>query len=233
MATNYNPKIVTDGLLMCLDASNPKSYPGSGSTWYDLSGNGYNGTFVGTISYTSGNGPNALFDWAASQTTDYVKFDVNSLQSLTDGFEWTIETILRLDNAVNTTYFHSMARAANNNHFIIQKGAGNYFPFNETLSNGTNSTFSAGEIIHLTFKHSGSIQYYYKNGVYRAYYTSANDLSLTEGWVLNQEQDSVLGNFDPNQATDMAVNLVRLYNRPLSDAEITQNFEATRGRFGI
>jgi len=42
MGISYSPKIVTDGLVLCLDAANPKSYPGSGTTWFDLSGNGNN-----------------------------------------------------------------------------------------------------------------------------------------------------------------------------------------------
>jgi hypothetical protein len=40
MAISYNPRIVTDGLVLALDAGNPKSYPGSGTAWTDLSGNG-------------------------------------------------------------------------------------------------------------------------------------------------------------------------------------------------
>ena len=40
MALAHSPRIVTDGLVLCLDAGNPKSYPGSGTTWTDLSGNG-------------------------------------------------------------------------------------------------------------------------------------------------------------------------------------------------
>jgi hypothetical protein len=39
VGVNYNSKIVTDGLILCLDAGNPKSYPGTGNTWFDLSGN--------------------------------------------------------------------------------------------------------------------------------------------------------------------------------------------------
>ena len=41
--------IVTDELKLCLDASNPASYHGSGTTWYDLSGNGNNGTMVNGV----------------------------------------------------------------------------------------------------------------------------------------------------------------------------------------
>jgi hypothetical protein len=44
MGINYNPRTVTDGLVLALDAGNTKSYPGSGTTWTDLSGNGNNCT---------------------------------------------------------------------------------------------------------------------------------------------------------------------------------------------
>ena len=44
MGIAYNPRIVTDGLVLALDAGNTKSYPGSGTTWTDLSGQGNNGT---------------------------------------------------------------------------------------------------------------------------------------------------------------------------------------------
>jgi hypothetical protein len=53
MAISYNPRIVTDGLVLALDAGNPKSYPGSGTTWTDLSGNGNNGTLVNGVGYNS------------------------------------------------------------------------------------------------------------------------------------------------------------------------------------
>ena len=55
MSNNYGPKIVTDGLVLCLDAADQNSYPGSGNTWYDLSGNGNNGTLVNGVGYNSGN----------------------------------------------------------------------------------------------------------------------------------------------------------------------------------
>jgi hypothetical protein len=54
MATHYNPRIVTDGLVLCLDAANPNSYSGSGNTWKDLSGNGNNGTLVNGVGYSNG-----------------------------------------------------------------------------------------------------------------------------------------------------------------------------------
>jgi hypothetical protein len=55
MSNNYGPRIVTDGLVLCLDAADRNSYPGSGSTWYDLSGNNYNGTISGATFTTFNN----------------------------------------------------------------------------------------------------------------------------------------------------------------------------------
>ena len=57
MGLIHSPRIVTDGLALCLDAGNTKSYPGSGTTWTDLSGNGRNFTWSSSPSYTSGSIP--------------------------------------------------------------------------------------------------------------------------------------------------------------------------------
>ena len=51
MALAHSPRIVTDGLVLALDAANTKSYPGSGEIWYDLSGNGYNATRTNNSGY--------------------------------------------------------------------------------------------------------------------------------------------------------------------------------------
>ena len=54
MALQHSPSIVTSGLVLCVDAANPRSYPGSGTTWYDASGNGNTGTLSNGPVYTSG-----------------------------------------------------------------------------------------------------------------------------------------------------------------------------------
>ena len=56
MATRYSPAIVTSGLVLCLDAANPRSYSGTGTTWTDLSGNGYNFTLSNANVWTTYNG---------------------------------------------------------------------------------------------------------------------------------------------------------------------------------
>ena len=61
MALVHSPKIVTDNLVLCLDAGNTKSYPGTGTTWNDLSGNSHNGTIDGAT-YVSSSPKNFSFD---------------------------------------------------------------------------------------------------------------------------------------------------------------------------
>ena len=62
MATNYNPSIVSDGLVLCLDAANTKSYTGSGTTWTDISGEGYDATLTNGPTFNSDYGGNIVFD---------------------------------------------------------------------------------------------------------------------------------------------------------------------------
>ena len=62
MATNYSPSIVTDGLVLCLDAANTKSYPGSGTTWTDISGRGNNGTLTNGPTFSSDDGGSIVVD---------------------------------------------------------------------------------------------------------------------------------------------------------------------------
>ena len=51
MSLIHNANVVRDGLVLYLDAANPKSYPGSGTTWYDLSGNSKNGALTNGPTY--------------------------------------------------------------------------------------------------------------------------------------------------------------------------------------
>lgn len=62
MATTTGPNIASSGLLLSLDAGNTKSYPGSGTTWTDLSGNGNTGTFTTGVTYAAVNGGAFNFD---------------------------------------------------------------------------------------------------------------------------------------------------------------------------
>ena len=60
--TNNSKQIVRSGLVLHLDAARPASYPGSGTTWTDLSGQGNNGTLTNGPTYSSANGGSIVLD---------------------------------------------------------------------------------------------------------------------------------------------------------------------------
>ena len=68
MGLIHSPSIVTDDLILCLDAANKRSYPGTGATWTDRSTNGNNGTLVNSPSFSAENGGRIVFDG----TDDYM-----------------------------------------------------------------------------------------------------------------------------------------------------------------
>ncbi len=61
MGLIHSPSIVTDGLVLCLDAANSRSYPGTGATWTDLKG-GNNGTLENGPTFDAANGGSIVFD---------------------------------------------------------------------------------------------------------------------------------------------------------------------------
>ena len=77
MSAYSGPEIANDGLVLALDAANPRSYPGSGTTWTDLSGNGNNGTLVNVPTYSNANGGSIVFDGV----DDYVSGSISTINS--------------------------------------------------------------------------------------------------------------------------------------------------------
>ena len=79
MGVGYNPRIVTDGLVLCLDAANKRSYPGSGTTWTDRSANGYTGTLYNGPTFDGNNGGRFFFD-GSNDLCEFPETDVLNFQ---------------------------------------------------------------------------------------------------------------------------------------------------------
>ena len=96
MAFNYSPKIVTDGLVLYLDAANSKSYVSGSTTWNDISRSGINGTLVNGPTFTGSNGGSIVFDGV----NDYVSLNNNTTTqfSNTDPWSFSITTELLSQN---------------------------------------------------------------------------------------------------------------------------------------
>src|SRR6056300_893270 len=250
------PKIVTDGLVLCLDAANRKSYPGSGSTWYDLSGNNYHGSingatfanntfnFDGTDDYIdlSSHASNLIFD---SPVT------INSFIFPTSDISVS-NAILSLSNGI------SDINTDNLDWFAMRYGAATTALTNEsfTLGKGINQqTPNVQSTINIDGELSLGNTYRNKwvNYVARSNSTSwnikVNDTSLTltgstywNGNLFGFGEDIIpkskvgigcILRDDVVQVFNGKIAMVSIYNRELTDAELTQNYNALKGRYGL
>jgi hypothetical protein len=99
MGTNYNPCAVTDGLKLYLDAQNVNSYPGTGTTWYDISGNSNHATFVNSPVYYANPTANMTFNG----TNAYMTIARSSSMSPTAGISQ--EIWFKYDSSLTNIHF--------------------------------------------------------------------------------------------------------------------------------
>jgi hypothetical protein len=221
----FPSELVTDGLVLNLDAGDPRSYPSSGTTWTDLSGNGNNGTLVNGPTYSNADGGGLVFDG----TNDYITLPSNT--SLAPS-QVTIEAWVLHTNSSQVTSFvggygdtgnQGYWLGTNNSYWTFSIGAGgsNYYQL-------AGPTYSSNTIVHLVGTFDGSIMRFYTNGV----------LSSTYGLSGNIQYSGVTPYI--GQTTGLSTNRYwtgkifnyKIYNRPLSAAEVAQNYDALRVRYG-
>lgn len=212
MGTQYNPKIVTDGLVMCLDAGNTKSYPGSGTTWTDLSGNGNNGTLTNGPTFSSSNGGVIVFDGV----DDYVTVSLN----LTN----TTYSVMAIAKRTSS----GRVISANSNNWLMgwwQTQTDKYYAENWVSSSSGGATDTNWICYVATGNYSGDSWALYKNGNLIVG-PNANGVNGPNGIRLGS--DGVFNEYSACQ-----VSYVLAYNRVITATEVQQNFNALRGRFGI
>jgi len=222
----YNgPTIVTNGLILCLDASNPKSYPGSGTTWYDITGRA-NGTVAGTISFVSA-GPQSYFNFATANDSNYIE-SANISQTYLDMtiVFWPDFTLNALSNLTGLIATSTAAGLSDKSlRFRSANGTGPW-----TIAN-VGATDTNDWTVTTTTK-------YYLNGTPSA-------TTLVSGW-------NIIGGYRTNQGSFPSsfryylgssgytsrgfqgrLSYVAMYNRQLTDQEHLQNYGALKSRFGL
>lgn len=235
MAYRNGPKITTDGLVLCLDAAISKSYPGSGSTWYDLSGRGNNGTLVNSPIYNTGN--KGYF--VLGNTNGYV-----SVPDTTDfDFDYmTLEYVLRPRDSIHVRPFINRSDESSWSPFRFLMATDNTkdssvrFMFHIHISStvytisSDNGVYNTSDIQNVACVYDGSEMSMYVNG------NKQSDTESISG-VLDKSnlplKIAINNAYSPDRYAHQYCYSVKLYNRALSSDEVTQNFNATRGRFGV
>jgi hypothetical protein len=244
MGVSYNPRTVTDGLVLCLDAANRKSYPGSGTTWTDLSGRGNTGTLTNMdgTNLNSANGGSLTFD------------GINEFISVPSGIpqrtnEFTNEIWVYPTNLTGGANGYSTLIRMNG--FRVGGGSGDFYfvlrnlgqvhcEIKNTADNGYDSyTTSTGiiqvnnwyHIVQVINRTSGNLKFYVNRVSVLDVATTTYGIVTGSAIQIAQQETDVNGQY-ARRLTGRVAN-VKLYNRALSAAEIQQNFNALRGRFGI
>ena len=227
MALGHGPRVVTDGLVLALDAADVSSYPGSGTTWTDLSGNGNNGSLVNGVGFDGDNGGSIVFDG----TNDYIDLP-SSFAFGTSTFSiecWVkADTLSGIDaiyysQSSNSSGFYGVGHNSNDNGFFLADYNG---------STRVSTVFGSNAVVdtwyHLVFLKNASNQYVVYRNTVASTTNNISTLSLTSA-------DPRIG-YNPASAAEIwdgNISNFKIYNRALTAAEIQQNFNATRGRFGI
>lgn len=226
MATVGGPRIVRSGLVLNLDAGQRTSYSGSGTTWNDLSGNRNNSTLTNGPTFNSANGGSIVFDGV----NDYV--DGASISSLFTG-DMTAEAWIKI-TAMSGDWVRIIGTAKTNGAdrtfgiwyyvdggILWQRYAGNdpgIFP--------TSPKLTVGSWAYVAATTSGTSHVLYLNGV------SIGTATAAGPWTASG-QPITIGYAGFHTYTNSNISNVRLYTRGLSAYEILQNYNTTKGRFGL
>jgi hypothetical protein len=229
--TTTTLNVISSGLRIYVDASNPASYSGSGSTWYDLSGNGYNGTLSGSTAYNSANGGYI----ALQSNTGYIDFGLSSAESSSSPYTFgvwlqvpIIGTTVPMCRGNDTT--GSFPAGWNLATVVVSGG------FNASIVTSvpsiaqTNAVYSTAYSTNTWYYHisvwnpsAGTLKVYI-NGILRATQNTSGTVLRNSGTGWNTTTAST--------KYDCSLGSMIVYNTVLSDAEILQNFNSTKTRFG-
>ena len=230
MAILYNPGIITNRLVICLDAANIKSYPGTGTAWSDLSGNGNTGTLTNGPVYNSGNGGYISFDGS----NDYAITNTSLYNPTTypneSVFVWWYPTaagniISELGQATPNTGWHD------SNIEISTGGVISFSIWHGGLTNKvTSSAKSFNTWYNLGFVYSGTTLTAYINGESIGTTTFTRQTNSVLFYAIAAQDSTSMGT---NAYAAGRCGAFYNYNRALTDTEVAQNYNALRGRFGL
>jgi hypothetical protein len=224
---------VTTGLQLFLDAGNVASYPGSGTSWTDTVGGKVFTLFNGPT-YNSANGGYINFVAASSQYGYATSF----ASALT---QYTVE-VWHLFNGTSTgaaPVLFGEGRSTPYSNFMMGTTAGRTVPlkiqggfWNGAWQQGTTDPGDyyqpANGWYQFVNTYDGATIKFYANNTLQITKTPSNFTIGTSGLGLN-----IMRRQDVFNYWGGGVSIIRVYNRALSPAEITQNFDIDRGRYGL
>ena len=225
--------IIKDGLVMHLDASNQSSYPGSGTTWYDLSGNSNNGTLTNGPTYNSANGGSIVFDGS----NDYVRIQDSVSTNFGTG-SYTIGIWVKPANTISN-WRGIVSKRTNSNYkgWAIFETPTNKFGV-QLASNHSGPYYSATSLnsfvannwyyINAVIDRGNKQLRFYVNGIQQG-----NAVDITNLGNTNNITPLLIGHEIGINTFPGSISNGHIYNRALSVDEIQQNYNALKYRYGL
>lgn len=227
MGLAHSPSIVTNGLVLCLDAANRKSYPGSGTAWTDLSGNNNTGTLTNGPTFSGTNRGAIVFDGV----DDYVDFFAPNLGSIA-----TVELWCKIGSVSGKLLFGWYQYSVYcNNSLGFNTANGDVYG----ISSATITSLGLlNNWKHYIFEMRTDVSY-----TNNKIYINASPQTLTQqsGTEVDASRSFNSGNGKialwnfVNYSFNMPMDCsnFKVYNRALSANEVLQNYNALKGRFGL
>jgi len=230
--------IVTSGLVLNLDASNASSYAGSGTSWFDLSGNGNNGTLVNGPTFSSANGGSIVFDGSndyITLPTNLIIHDSGNPFTFSIWFKTTSTGILLGQQATNTPNVSAGGWVP----AIYVGSSGNLITSCFWGNSSTNVSTSPSVVNNnswnnITVTFQSSIQTSYLNGVsYAALAKTQTNYSPTYYYFLGSGRAVGWTQAPASPYFNGSISNFLYYTKSLSSSEVLQNYNANKGRFGL
>ena len=229
MSAFGGPNIVDNGLVLYLDAGNRKSYPGSGTTWFDKSGFNNNGTLINGPTFNTGSGGSIVFDGgddfvncgSTTNLTGLINISISSwVYPITSSFTTFVARYY------NTTLDQGWLLGYSNSSFSFQ-GRESTAAY---LSTTSTNIFPINNWYNVVGTKSGSLWSIYVNGNLQSSSSLGN--GTTPFSANSMQVGALVGSgfsvYQPNRVAS-----TQIYNRALSAQEVLQNYNATKGRFGL
>lgn len=229
MAFGNGPKVVSDGLILSLDAADRNSYVGSGTSWNDLSGNVYNGTLVSGPTFNSANGGSIVFDSTNSQYINLGPILNYTSENFTFSYWANFNTLTTNSGGQGPIVFFKGDYNINGYYSQINSTGGIVFVTNQSGVNQTsftNNIVATGSWYNIVYARNAASVRIYVNGIDRTTTaaTHINPVSSGSNFTLAR-YPGIYGNF-------MLSNFLN-YNKALSATEVLQNYNALKSRFNL